>query len=655
MKKFFLIPVLLLAGLLQAQTTTYTGTIKDLALNPVTAGQVQFTLTPPADSTLPGTGRFTPIAVTCNINADGTLSGFVGGVVSGACKVTSNTALSPSGTAYRICIQPYNQTPGSCFFDYAITSTKDITTIAPTLQTGPLNYNGVPGPALNFLGAWSGTTVYQTGQAVSYNNQVYISILGSNLNQTPTSSPSFWSIVVSPASLIAAPNVTQTVTQPTGTTFQANSLNGEVNASLFAGSELGAKIRAAILALPGRCGTVLVPAGTYTQTTTVTKPACVNIKGQSSASTIINWTPTSGVAFVLADTAAETYPEGAISDLRLVGPGVSTSTIGVYFGGDPAGVISPSGSSGDTQNLNRVIIWSFGTGLKWGNNAWNNGFVEDEITNNGTGIFYPGDIINSGEAISFFSSGIQNNIQGFNILGYSDFYFYGSHCDYNATCGTVGGAATVHLYGMHFEQGNGTILTIGVSPDPRPNVFIDGGQIVISKPTCPGIPGCFTGTDSQVINVPSGSPGNLTIRNALVFIVHPYTNFVAWSTTNPNGILHLEDLIYTNPENFTNNTSNCAFTKCSIKHAKYTIIASATAIAANTCSVQDMRVPGIRPGDLIASVTKLTPQAGLAVIGAQTYTALVSPGDHVSVQFCNVTAAAIVPTAGDTYTFLVEQ
>src|ERR1700738_2439111 len=111
MKKFLLLlSVLMLAGLIQAQTTKYPGTIKDLALNPVTAGKVQFTLSPPTDSTLPGTERFTPVAVSCNINADGTLSGFVGGVVSGPCTVISNTALGPSGTAYRICIQPYNQT-----------------------------------------------------------------------------------------------------------------------------------------------------------------------------------------------------------------------------------------------------------------------------------------------------------------------------------------------------------------------------------------------------------------------------------------------------------------------------------------------------------------------------------------------------------------
>lgn len=136
----------LMAGVAHSQTTTYTGTIKDLSLNVVTSGQVAFTLAQPVSSTIPGTGVFVPTTVYCNINADGSLSGYVAGVVSGSCIVASNTAISPSGTAYRICVQPYNTTPGSCFYDYATTSSKDITTVAPTLQTGPLNYNGVPGP-----------------------------------------------------------------------------------------------------------------------------------------------------------------------------------------------------------------------------------------------------------------------------------------------------------------------------------------------------------------------------------------------------------------------------------------------------------------------------------------------------------------------------
>jgi hypothetical protein len=136
--------LLMIATGLHAQTTTYTGKIKDLALNPVTSGQVTFTLAPSTDSTLPGTGRFTPRTVTCIIRGDGTLASSSNGV--SACQVANNTSLSPSGTSYRICIQPRFATPGSCFFDYATGGSKDISTVAPTLQTGPLNYSGTSGP-----------------------------------------------------------------------------------------------------------------------------------------------------------------------------------------------------------------------------------------------------------------------------------------------------------------------------------------------------------------------------------------------------------------------------------------------------------------------------------------------------------------------------
>ena len=216
-------------------------------------------------------------------------------------------------------------------------------------------------------------------------------------------------------------------------------------------------------------------------------------------------------------------PTGSLSDLRLVGPGASSSTIGVYIGGDPAGVISPSASFGDHQNFNRVGIWYFGKGVQWGKNAWDDSFHESVITDNGTGIYYSTDMPdrNSGESISFYSTSIQNNtVQGINLVGYSDFYFYGSRCDYNATCGTVNGAATAHFYGMHFEQGSNTMLTVGnAGPDGRLNVYIDGGQIILSR---------ASGTDAQVFNVLNGA-GNLMIRNAMVMTFHPITNFVTWS------------------------------------------------------------------------------------------------------------------------------
>lgn len=145
MRKFLVL--FLMTGAAMAQTMqTYTGVIKDLSGGVVTSGQVTFTLTPSTDSTIPGTGRFVPTTISCNINVDGTLSGFVSGAVSGACLITPNISLSPTGTSYRICEQPNFATPGNCFFDYALGGTKDISSIAPTLSTGPINYGGVTGP-----------------------------------------------------------------------------------------------------------------------------------------------------------------------------------------------------------------------------------------------------------------------------------------------------------------------------------------------------------------------------------------------------------------------------------------------------------------------------------------------------------------------------
>jgi hypothetical protein len=248
--------------------------------------------------------------------------------------------------------------------------------------------------------------------------------------QTTTSLGTIKSLAGNPVTSQASADGTQMAAQGAGKTLQSKSINGELNATLFGtGSDLGARIKAAIHALPNGCGTIVIPAGTYSQSTPVVKPACVNIRGQGAGSTIINWTPRSGAAFVLADPAFS-YPQGAISDLRLVGPGNSSSTIGIFIGGDPSGVLSPSGSYGEHQNFDRVAIWSFGTGVSWGNNAWDNSFHESVITNNGTGVFYSGTLFQSGESISFFSTSIQNNtVQGINLIGYSDFYFYGSRCD----------------------------------------------------------------------------------------------------------------------------------------------------------------------------------------------------------------------------------
>jgi hypothetical protein len=123
---------LLLSFTAQAQTATITGTIVDLTLTPVTSGKVTFTLMPGIDTTISGTARFSRTAVTCGINGSGLIKN---ALLSGACVVTKNTSLSPSGTYYNVCLYPVN-VKTQCFNTY-IYGDLDISTPVPTPTTAP--------------------------------------------------------------------------------------------------------------------------------------------------------------------------------------------------------------------------------------------------------------------------------------------------------------------------------------------------------------------------------------------------------------------------------------------------------------------------------------------------------------------------------------
>lgn len=76
---------------------------------------------------------------------------------------------------------------------------------------------------------------------------------------------------------------------------------------------------------------------------------------------------------------------------------------------------------------------------------------------------------------------------------------------------------------------------------------------------------------------------------------------------------------------------------------------SPASVAANTTAAQTVTVPGVVLGqDFVLDVTKPTEQAGLGIVGLRA-----SANDTVSVVFVNATAAPIVPTASQTYTFVI--
>jgi hypothetical protein len=56
------------------------------------------------------------------------------------------------------------------------------------------------------------------------------------------------------------------------------SLNGVLNAFDFPGSDIGGRVNAAITALGTGGGTVFIPSGSYSQTTTIVKPRNVNLQ-----------------------------------------------------------------------------------------------------------------------------------------------------------------------------------------------------------------------------------------------------------------------------------------------------------------------------------------------------------------------------------------
>jgi hypothetical protein len=145
--RLILISILLCAASAFSQTTTITGTIKDLTNTVVSSGKVVFTLKPSVDTTISGNARFTPGApITCYIQSNGTL---LNAPQSGSCVVMSNTSLTPAGTSYRVDICPYMACASSFNF-YAINSSYDISTIVPTPTTGP---------AQNFADVFSNQTI----------------------------------------------------------------------------------------------------------------------------------------------------------------------------------------------------------------------------------------------------------------------------------------------------------------------------------------------------------------------------------------------------------------------------------------------------------------------------------------------------------------
>ena len=247
--------------------------------------------------------------------------------------------------------------------------------------------------------------------------------------------------------------------------YQIRSVNGAMNAGLCGlsdrpawcrGSEIGAWTNSAIAVIG--CGEVYIPAGTYTQTTSILKARCVKLHGASADSTFLKWTPTTGVAVIMGDSMGSSgfAGEGALEDLTLIGPGASTKTCGIYLGGSdgtgcaPPTSVDPSTNLDDHDNINRIrtlkssSAGAFGVGIQFGNGAWVDTIFQSSISFNGTGIYLPGTRPQTGENLTILNSALQANMgvgleiaTGKNI----NFNLVNTSLDYNGSWAVQNGGA----------------------------------------------------------------------------------------------------------------------------------------------------------------------------------------------------------------------
>ena len=324
-------------------------------------------------------------------------------------------------------------------------------------------------------------------------------------------------------------------------------IGGVLIATGCTGGDIGAQVNAAITALGSQGGTVFIPAGSYTQTTTIVKPQNVCIVGAGTVATILNYTG-SGWAVVIGSA---TGGMGGVSDLSLIGPmvftsGGSSTTGGIYLGGTDS--VSGSPSSGDvgtnsafSQNIERVCVKTFGTGIQWGENAWCTTIYASQIVANGIGLYFPGSLPNSGERIAIIGCSVYNNIGiGLKIASGTsdtDFHIVDTSFDYNGyftadnAWAIQNGGALLSLTGCHVEQLGHWLQNLGYGICTLTGCLFTNGSVsatlgwLIDNQNIYGLTvsgGSFTNSGSGALNntgvtggVWIGVSANVTINNAL--------------------------------------------------------------------------------------------------------------------------------------------
>jgi hypothetical protein len=279
-----------------------------------------------------------------------------------------------------------------------------------------------------------------------------------------------------------------------------------------------AAVQAALTANPN--GTIYFPAQTdgsasIYSISSITVLKTQRLLGVGATASQINCTSTTTACIVITDSNSN-YVIGGIDNIYLYGPGTGNSSIGIFLGGDPAGVLGSSGNFADGETFHNIRVSNFNVGVKFGNNAWSDRFDGSTIIGNSTGIDFPGGLSNSGEAIGINDSVIANGTVGIEDDGGGEFLMTNSSLDYNGTAvsGTAVSGTNIILYASncHFEQSSGNFV---FSPSGGVSLVLNGITFLLES---------SNGTDTKMINI-WPQYASVKIDGASIYSNHPVTYF----------------------------------------------------------------------------------------------------------------------------------
>lgn len=468
--------------------------------------------------------------------------------------------------------------------------------------------------------------------------------------------------------VVQSPAGSQTITQPANTSLNiltsgtggvgVSNINGVLNASLFAGADLGAKVQNAITGLNGSCGKVIIPAGTYTWTTpSVIIGPCQRLDGNGAFVNVSTGTSPFLIMAALGSVSnPNLYTQGGIDDITFSGPGPSTgitTSSGIYYGGDSTGVITPNTWVAFLSTFHNLHIRNFGCGFRVGV-GFQFHFYGGSIENNYAGMCF--DPSGGGENISFHGTQIINNIQ-YGIYSPNsgpELNLYGVSLDYNGQNMNGNGAQilmappdALNIFGGHMENKFTPFIEIVNGPAQAGTLNLSDLRITVAIPAAgayrafievagPNPTVHIDGISVNNVSLVAAFPGSLidftgTGGRSQVFVKHFFNTFQA-----TNRLLPVFNSSNTLPDEY-----------------EYPALAAGSGenigTITNSLNPAALQVTNsITPGKGFQSLRNAGGCATAAAVGATCTTALMSwtvaPSDLLYTPVCTLSSPTGVPT-----------